>query len=178
MSSLQEARARVRLRLRPGAARASRAERGRPLAGRAGPRAAAQHKDTPAQVALARPLLKRYHAHPFAAQTIRCCPNSGEHRELGPDEAAARDLARTVIRAYEHQPVKGAPLCLPGGKVVAADARRAASSRAPPRARATAATFLRSGRTCSTTTSSRFWRPTTPSAACARSRRRSGSSGP
>jgi len=73
------------------------------------------------EVALARPLLKRYHAHPFAAQTIRCCPNSGEHRELGPDEAAARDLARTVIRAYEHQPVKGAPLCLPGGKVVAAD---------------------------------------------------------
>ena len=92
-------------------------------------------------MALARPLLKRYHAHPFAAQTIRCCPNSGELRELGPDEAAARDLARTVIRAYEHQPVKGAPLCLPGGKVVAADARRAASSRAPPRARATAGTL-------------------------------------
>ena len=86
-------------------------------------------------MALARPLLKRYHAHPFSSDCVRCCPNSGEHRHLTSDEHQARDLARTVIRAYENQPVKGTPLYLPDGRAVAADARRPRSYLAPSRAR-------------------------------------------
>ena len=116
------------------------APRGGGSRARAGGRArrglcAAAPEAVASQVALARPLLKRYHAHPFSSDCVRCCPNSGEHRHLTSDEHQARDLARTVIRAYENQPVKGTPLYLPDGRAVAADARRPRSYLAPSRAR-------------------------------------------